>query len=501
MPDLASQQREQKAYRNILKVTSIFGGEQLVQMVVAVVRSKFLAIWLGPLGMGINSLLQTTLSLAEQFFSMGLHQSAVRDIAEAKNKNAEKLAIIIAVLIKWAWKSALVGGLFILFFSFGFSIWIFGDSGYTLAFVLIGIAVFLKIITTARLAVLQGLQRYSSLAKVRILGSMVSLLAILPIYYVWREAAIAPAILIATSVLFLVTLFFYKDIPKRSEKLNKGEFLQTGKKMMRLGFVMSLGGFLNMASLYAVQLFIQDSGSLSDVGLFSAGFTIIHVYFGMVFNAMTTDYYPRLAATDQSPNLLKNEVNRQAVFSLLITTPLILIILIFGKGLITLLYAASFEQVYYFLFAALLGVTFKSISFCFGFIFIAKGDVAVYGKTLIIFNLLFFALMVTGYMLGDLRGLGIAFSFYYFIHLTVVVTISKLRYQLGFSGELLKIITISLILVLASMLLTYFDTIFFTSLKVLLLVVSLLFSLYYLNQKTHIFEMLKKIIKRLGQHL
>ena len=55
--------KQQASYRQIMKATSLFGGVQVFQIIIAVVRSKFVAILLGPSGMGIVGLLTSTTGL------------------------------------------------------------------------------------------------------------------------------------------------------------------------------------------------------------------------------------------------------------------------------------------------------------------------------------------------------------------------------------------------------------------------------------------------------
>ena len=51
---------QQSSYRQIMKATSLFGGVQIFQIIISVIRSKFVAILLGPSGMGIVGLLAST---------------------------------------------------------------------------------------------------------------------------------------------------------------------------------------------------------------------------------------------------------------------------------------------------------------------------------------------------------------------------------------------------------------------------------------------------------
>ena len=50
-------------YRSILKATSIFGGTQLLQILVGLARSKFVALLVGTIGMGMNFMYMSSLTI------------------------------------------------------------------------------------------------------------------------------------------------------------------------------------------------------------------------------------------------------------------------------------------------------------------------------------------------------------------------------------------------------------------------------------------------------
>ena len=66
--------------------------------------------------------------------------------------------------------------------------------------------------------------------------------------------------------------------------------------MLSLGFVISMSGLISLGASYIVRIYISNTGGVDDVGLYNAGFALINTYVGLVFTAMGTDYYPRLAA-------------------------------------------------------------------------------------------------------------------------------------------------------------------------------------------------------------
>ncbi|MEG2494709.1 MAG: O-antigen translocase, partial [Mucinivorans sp.] len=74
---------QQKSYRNIAKTTSIFGGVQIIQIFISLIRGKLIAVLLGAAGMGINTILVSVINLISQTSTLGLNFSAVRNISQA----------------------------------------------------------------------------------------------------------------------------------------------------------------------------------------------------------------------------------------------------------------------------------------------------------------------------------------------------------------------------------------------------------------------------------
>ena len=74
---------KQSSYRSIFKATSLFGSVQVFQIIIQVVKSKFIAVLLGPAGVGIIGLYQSGVQLVQNITNMGLASSAVRDVSVA----------------------------------------------------------------------------------------------------------------------------------------------------------------------------------------------------------------------------------------------------------------------------------------------------------------------------------------------------------------------------------------------------------------------------------
>ena len=67
--------------RKVLKVLGIFGGVQAISILCAVLRTKLVALWLGPAGVGLFAIFNSTMDMIAKTAQLNLDQSAVRDLA------------------------------------------------------------------------------------------------------------------------------------------------------------------------------------------------------------------------------------------------------------------------------------------------------------------------------------------------------------------------------------------------------------------------------------
>ena len=70
-------------YTHIFKYTGVFGGIQGLNILVGLVRNKLVALLLGPQGMGLVALFNSSVKLLNDSTNLGLPMSAVRKIADA----------------------------------------------------------------------------------------------------------------------------------------------------------------------------------------------------------------------------------------------------------------------------------------------------------------------------------------------------------------------------------------------------------------------------------
>ena len=93
----------------VLKALSVFGGVQAVTIICSVFRAKFVALWIGPAGVGLITLYNSTIDLLSNTTQLNLRQSAVRDISTSRDK-----ALVVAVTRRIALLLGVVGMLLVL---------------------------------------------------------------------------------------------------------------------------------------------------------------------------------------------------------------------------------------------------------------------------------------------------------------------------------------------------------------------------------------------------
>jgi len=493
---------QQSSYRQILKATSIFGGVQVFKIIIAVITSKVIALLLGPVGMGIIGLFNSTISLISGLTNFGLGTSAVKDVAAASaTENDTRIATIVKVLRRWVWITGLLGMLVTLVLSPWLSQLTFGNRSYTVAFIWLSITLLFMQISSGQLALLQGMRRLKHLAKASMTGSFLGLIISVPVYYFFRINGIVPAIILNSITAMFLSWYFAGKMELQPVAVSKARTIAEGRAMLKMGFTISITGLLVLGVAYIVRIYINHVGGVVQVGLYNAGFMIINTYVGLVFTAMAADYYPRLASIASSIPKTNSAINQQAEIAILILAPILTIFLVFINWIVILLYSTQFIEISGMIHWAALGIFFKAISWAIAFLLLAKGASKLYFWNEVIANIYMLLLNLLGYRFWGLNGLGISFLVGYFFYLLQVYIVAKLKYSFFFERAmyflfLIQFFIATLCFVVVKLLITPYSYIVGSA----LIMLSLLYSFKELDKRIGLMviynSILNKILKK-----
>ena len=127
------------SYSHILKYTSIFGGVQGLVILIGMVRNKLIALLLGPQGMGLMALFNSTVRLISDTTGLGLGVSAVRELSRLYDEeHHEELKSRIELIRSWSVITACLGFVLCVVLSPLINHYSFSWGNHTLHFMLFG---------------------------------------------------------------------------------------------------------------------------------------------------------------------------------------------------------------------------------------------------------------------------------------------------------------------------------------------------------------------------
>lgn len=429
----------QSSYRSIFKATSLFGSVQLFQIIIQIVKSKFIAVLLGPAGVGIIGLYQSGILLVQNITNMGLASSAVRDVSEAFGlKNYHRINLVITTIRRLVWGTGLLGMIALAVFSPLLSKASFGNYDYTIPFIFLSVTLLLDQISAGQKVVLQGMRKFKELAICSVIGSTFGLLVSVPLYYLLGVKGIVPTLILNSICTLSVSWLYSRKIPVQKIEQSTKETFKQGRLMLVMGISMSLSGIFNTAASYVIRAYIQFVDGVGEVGLFQAGFMIMSTYVGLVFNAISTDYYPRLAAVNKDNSKCKEIINQQGEMASLILVPMLTICLVFMPVILKVLYSNDFLRANDYISWACIGMYLRLASWVISFSFVAKAESKLFMLNEALACSYYVVFSVVGYYLGGLTGVGIAFTLQYLVYLIQVYLIARKRYQFRFSNNFIQ---------------------------------------------------------------
>jgi O-antigen/teichoic acid export membrane protein len=480
------------SYRQIFKATSIFGGVQIVNILISILRSKVIAVVLGASGLGLVSIFTSTIGLVMGITSFGLGTSGVKSVAaSSSDPNSESLAKTVGVIKYLVLITGILGSVITLALSPWLSLLAFGDKTYTVPFMFLSLSLFFTQVSAGQSVILQGMRKINYMAKASMLGATIGLLTSLPLYYFFGNDGIVPAILLSAISLFLVSKYFANKVRVPNTKISLDELKSEGKGILQMGFLFSISNLITLGAAYLVRIFISKSGGLVDVGLYTAGFAIISSYVGMVFTAMSTDYYPRLASVSQDNDKCSLAINQQAEIAILILAPILCFFLVFVQWGVMLLYSKEFLGIVNMIHWAALGIFFKALSWSIAFVFLAKSASKAYFWNELLANIFILLFNMIGYHFYGLTGLGISYMLAYFVYFIQIMIVSKMMYRFKLEKTVVVIFLVQFFLaVLCFAIVQYFNTFIASMVGSIFIVASIVYSYMELNKRLGITDMI-----------
>ncbi len=491
------QQSERNRYRSSFGATVLFSGVQIYQILIKIIKSKFVALLIGPAGMGIQSLLHSTTDVISAATNLGLNTSSVKTIASAnRDGDKEQIAKTVTAQRRLIWITGIFGMLICALLAPVWSQTSFGNDTYIWSFVAISTIILLDQLNKGELALLQGLQQKKQLARANVIGQTLNALITIPLYYYYGVKAIVVAFVIGSLISLLISLYYSRKIEIIKVNMSWRETFDIGGDMVKLGFFLSLQMLLSTVVILIIRNYVSKMGGIGDVGLYSAGTAIVGSYIGLIFAAISTDYFPRLVATKTNEEM-GQAVHTQAELTVLLLAPIIVAFIVFCKPVIVLLYSDRFLPIEHMMYWAIGAVMFQAMGWALSHTLLAKAKPSYFFFNELVANVYGLPIKLFCYKWWGLTGFGMATLICFVLYLVQVIIVTRMLFGLSYNRSVWKLFMLLLFPIVLSVIMRLFSSEVWGYIwGSIILIITICFSIIKLNKKMDLKSLVVLWLKR-----
>jgi enterobacterial common antigen flippase len=437
------------SYGQILRSSSVIGGAQGINYLIAMVRTKVVAVLLGPSGVGLVGLYVSATSLVGAFTAFGIATSGVREVAEAHSSgDSERVARTVKTLRRVCWVTGVLGWLLTIALAYPLSVWTFGSGARALPVAILGATLLLTSVSGGQTALLQGMRRINDLARLEVISVLVSTLVALALYTWLGEKGIVPVLIVTALITLAFSWWFARRLEVDAVSMRWAETWQHSRRLVSLGAAFMWSGLLtSLVALLLRAIIVRDLG-LDANGIYQAAWGVSGMFAGFILGAMATDFYPRLTAFANDHAHLNRLVNEQTEIGILLALPGLLATLGFSTLVMKIFYSTKFLPGADLLPWFVLGIFGQVVSWPMGFALAAKGASAWYVTVETISNVLRLTLSILFLKWLGLQGTALAIPVLYVVHTALLVFICRRLSGFQWTSGSLKLMIASATLIL-----------------------------------------------------
>lgn len=433
----------------IIKALSIFTGVQSIGILCSVVRAKLISIWIGTTGVGLFATFNSVLELMSTTTQLNIRESAVRDLSSA---SGAQIGITAAAVRWWSRRLGLLGAIGIAALSPLLSLISFGNTDMWWSFCFLSVSMMAISVNNGEQAIMQGTSQLPRLAKSTMWGAAAGTVLSIPLYYFFGSGSIVPSIIIFSLTAMTASCLFSETKGTTNPKsVNRA----IGKEFLKLGFFLTIPAIATTGASYVFISYLNSTYSESVTGIFQSGYTLVIRYTGIIFTALSMEYFPRISKTSERKNITSTLVSHEMMLILYVLTPLLVIFVSADQLALIILYTEEFKEALPFVTIGSLAMIFRGASYCMAYVIIARGD----GRTYLVVELLSatIGLILNIYMFSQysFAGLGLSYVLWYGIY-TLMVSVVYRRYGMKLRRRALALLCQSAVIIACAILLKGF---------------------------------------------
>jgi O-antigen/teichoic acid export membrane protein len=407
----------------ILNTGFIFGISTFIKLLSGLLIAKLIVLSVGIKGFGIVSQFQSVMNILLVFAGGGIANGVTKYVAEYKNSDLKKLNSILQTSTFIILFFGILIGTLLMLFSKLISEYLFQTAEYSKLFIILGFFQFFIGFNSLFQSIINGYREVKIYAISSIIGSMVGLIFV---YFLSIGNDLTSIMLGQILFGFFTSFFAVFFLAKRKYfKLLtlKPVFYKENLKLLMKYTLMLL---VTVSTIPVAQIIIRnligDKFGWESVGKWQGVMKISDAYLQFITIILTNYFFPKLAEL-KSKASIKNEVFKTLKVIIPITILISILIFIFKKYIIIILYSSTFSGMDDFFTFQLIGDIFKISAYTVIFVAAARGLMYVY-IVAEIFQA-FCLLLFSNYFLQSYGAVGVTYGYAltYFVYLVFALLV------------------------------------------------------------------------------
>jgi O-antigen/teichoic acid export membrane protein len=330
-----------------IKNIYLIGRAQIVTLICSILKNKAAAVTVGASGVGWIALISSTIIFLTQLSSLGVDRSSVRHFARMSSDGKKNNTIVLFKTLSF------VNNIIALFCFFAIVLMgnviiddVLDGNGSYLDVAVVAYSVSMNIISFKYSSLMQGRSEIQTTTKINILTSILSLIAVLPIYIYGDLEILSLSVLLSSVIAFILYKSYhtkkYSEYKTRT-RIRIKHFRYAWGMLKNQSAALYFCGIMNSGVNILVISLIGTAFSFSEVGFYTAAMAIATLSTTVLLQLMNLSLHPKLSAIkcESDKSIL---VTNQIEFNLRAYLPIFLIMLLFLESFITILYGEEFKH-------------------------------------------------------------------------------------------------------------------------------------------------------------
>lgn len=479
-----------KSYKN----TVLIALSSISNIFLSIIRNKVMAFYLGPTGIGLFGILSDFYSSIFSIGSLGISNSGVQAISEASTVSLSRVRTVYNSFNFFFSILGLIIILLVLLFAPSLSYFLIGDESLSLYLRIASLSIIFKLRSSVQSVLITGMQKINLLVRGTVLQGIFTTLSGIILVILFKEKSIPFLVLSIAVSSYIVTTVLSKQV-KSELPFNLSRItIKEMSPILILGISTLWSGFLESIVSIINKSWITKAFGKEYLGFYQVAVSLTSTYIGFITASIVTDYYPRLVNTIKTNSEEVNAfVNQQINISITLIMPILMVMLVFSKFILAILFSSKFLAANDLLNYTISGTLILVVAWPIAYVFLANRATRIYILSESIGNISMLILsFVAVKVLHDFSYIGIAYLIHYVIYLLFI----SYLFITYFNGNFSK----SNIILFSSNVLIITSIIFVKSLQndlITYIIGSLLITIYFYFSRKEYSYIIKTILKRI----